>query len=147
MGPHRQELHRSERVNFEDRVLLSLTPSGSAARGTSETAAQLGVRDADWIKVETFGGSGSCQLKAKVTGDTLPDVLTTSTWSRFDATARHHILLIPCIKLVDRVKDSLTDLDEGWSPPPGPERLQVREAPLRYSAGVQLRYRRKTLFR
>ena len=32
-------------------------------------------------------------------------------------------------------------------PPPRPERLQVPEAPLRYSAGVQLRYRRKTLFR
>jgi hypothetical protein len=100
-----------------------------------------------WIKVETVGGSGSCQLKAKVTGDTLPDVLTTSTWSRFDATARHHILLLPCIKLADRVKNNLTDFDEGWSPPPGPERLQVPEAPLRYSTGVQLRYRRKTLFR
>src|SRR5713101_2535741 len=31
------------------------------------------------------------------------------------------------------VKDSLTDFDEGWSPPLGPERLQVPEAPLRYS--------------
>ena len=33
-----------------------------------ETAARFGVRDADWIKVEAVGGSGSCQLKAKVTG-------------------------------------------------------------------------------
>ena len=71
---------------------------------------------------------------------------STSTWSGFDARLVT-ILLIPCIKLVDRVKNSLTDFDEGWSPPPGPERLQVPEAPLRYSAGVQLRYRRKTLFR
>jgi len=69
---------------------------------------------------------------------------STSTWSRFDARLVT-ILLIPC-KLIDR-ENSLTDFDEGWSPPPGPERLQVPEAPLRYSAGVQLRYRRKTLFR
>src|SRR5882724_6492700 len=63
-------------------------------------------------------------------------------------TARRHILLlIPCIKLVDLVKNSLTDFHEVLSPPPGPERLQVPEAPLRYSAGVQLTYRRKTLFR
>jgi formate dehydrogenase (coenzyme F420) alpha subunit len=55
-----------------------------------ETAARLGVRDTDWIKVEAVGGSGSCQLKAKVTGDTLFDVLTTGVgrW-RPDAPAPH----------------------------------------------------------
>src|SRR5438445_13732357 len=41
-----------------------------------ETAARFGVADADWIKVEVAGGSGSCRLRAKVTGDTLPDVRT-----------------------------------------------------------------------
>ena len=55
-----------------------------------ETAARFGIRDADWIKVEAAGGSGSCQLKAKVTGDTLPDVLTTGVgWWRPDAPAPH----------------------------------------------------------
>lgn len=53
----------------------------------------------------------------------------------------------PKIKLVDRAKNSLTEFDEACSSPPGPERHQVPEAPLRYSAGVQLRYRRKILFR
>jgi anaerobic selenocysteine-containing dehydrogenase len=48
------------------------------------------VQDADWIKVEAAGGSGSCQLKAKVTEDTLPDVLTTGVgWWRPDAPAPH----------------------------------------------------------
>jgi formate dehydrogenase (coenzyme F420) alpha subunit len=55
-----------------------------------ETAARFGVRDADWIKVEAVGGSGSCRLKAKVTGDTMPDVLTTGVgWWRPDAPAPH----------------------------------------------------------
>jgi thiosulfate reductase / polysulfide reductase chain A len=55
-----------------------------------ETASRFGVRDADWIKVEAVGGSGSCQLKVKVTGDTLPNVLTTGVgWWRPDAPAPH----------------------------------------------------------
>jgi thiosulfate reductase/polysulfide reductase chain A len=53
-----------------------------------ETAARFGVRDAAWVKVETAGGSGSCQLKVKVTDDTLPDVLTTGVgWWRPEAPA------------------------------------------------------------
>src|SRR5882724_11747139 len=44
---------------------------------------------------------------------------------------------------IDAILRGATSL---WQPP-GSERLQLPEAPLRYSAGVQLRCRRKTLFR
>ena len=53
-----------------------------------DTAARFGVKDTDWIKVQAVGGSGSCRLKVTVTGDTLPDVLTTGVgWWRPDAPA------------------------------------------------------------
>jgi anaerobic selenocysteine-containing dehydrogenase len=55
-----------------------------------DTAARFSVKDTDWIKVQAAGGSGSCRLKVKVTGDTLPDVLTTGVgWWRPDAPAPH----------------------------------------------------------
>jgi len=38
------------------------------------TAAQYGIRDADWIQVETL--RGHIQIKVKVTEDVLPDLVT-----------------------------------------------------------------------
>jgi anaerobic selenocysteine-containing dehydrogenase len=42
-----------------------------------ETAEQHGVKEGDWIKVTTPRATGTCSLKARVTSDTLPGVLTT----------------------------------------------------------------------
>ena len=55
-----------------------------------ETAAQYGVAEADWITVRTPGASGSCRLKAKLTTDTMVDVLTTGVgWWLPEAPAPH----------------------------------------------------------
>jgi anaerobic selenocysteine-containing dehydrogenase len=55
-----------------------------------DTAARFSIGPGDWITVEAAGGSGSCRLKAKVTADTLPGVLTTGVgWWRPDAPAPH----------------------------------------------------------
>ena len=42
-----------------------------------ETAQRFKVAEGDWIKLSTPRASGSCSLKARITDNTLPDVLTT----------------------------------------------------------------------
>nr|WP_156175288.1 molybdopterin-dependent oxidoreductase [Bradyrhizobium sp. LTSP849] len=42
-----------------------------------QTAEQHGVHEGDWIKLTTPRASGTCSLKARITDDTLPGVLTT----------------------------------------------------------------------
>ncbi|MCK8786848.1 molybdopterin-dependent oxidoreductase [Roseomonas sp. NAR14] len=42
-----------------------------------ETAAAHGVRDGDWVSIETAGGRGAVRLRAAVTDRTLPGTLTT----------------------------------------------------------------------
>lgn len=42
-----------------------------------ETAQRFNVAEGDWIKLSTPRASGSCSLKARITDNTLPDVLTT----------------------------------------------------------------------
>jgi thiosulfate reductase / polysulfide reductase chain A len=54
------------------------------------TAARAGVGEGDWITIEAAGGSGTCRLKVKVTGDTLEGVLTTGVgWWRPEGAAPH----------------------------------------------------------
>ena len=51
-----------------------------------DTAAQFHVSDGDWITVATASVQGTCQLKSKLTDDTLPGVLTTGVgWWRPEA--------------------------------------------------------------
>ncbi|WP_430727126.1 molybdopterin-containing oxidoreductase family protein [Variibacter gotjawalensis] len=55
-----------------------------------KTAEDYGISDNVWIVVEVAGGSGSCRLKAKITDDTLPGVLTTGVgWWLPEAPAPH----------------------------------------------------------
>lgn len=55
-----------------------------------ETAERYGIGEGAWIAVEVAGGAGSCRLKARVTSDTLPNVLTTGVgWWRPEAPAPH----------------------------------------------------------
>ena len=56
-----------------------------------ETAARHGIVDDDWIVVETPRVDGTCQLKAKLSHDTLDGVLTTGVgWWRPEAAAPHY---------------------------------------------------------
>ena len=55
-----------------------------------ETAERYGVAEASWITVRTPGASGTCRLKAKLTTDTMVDVLTTGVgWWLPEAAAPH----------------------------------------------------------
>ncbi len=55
-----------------------------------ETAARHGILDASWINVRTPGTLSACRLKAKVTTDTMVDVLTTGVgWWSPEAAAPH----------------------------------------------------------
>jgi anaerobic selenocysteine-containing dehydrogenase len=55
-----------------------------------ETAERYGVIEGSWITVLTPGASGSCRLKARLTTDTMVDVLTTGVgWWLPEAPAPH----------------------------------------------------------
>jgi anaerobic selenocysteine-containing dehydrogenase len=55
-----------------------------------ETAERYGVAESDWITVHTPGASGICRLKAKLSTDTMADVLTTGVgWWLPESTAPH----------------------------------------------------------
>jgi anaerobic selenocysteine-containing dehydrogenase len=55
------------------------------------TARALGLADGDWVTVETLGGSSPCRLRAKFSGATQPDVVSTGMgWWRPSAAGPEH---------------------------------------------------------